>query len=459
MQRQDSKKIAQTSIALDDKRFDIGIIGAGILGVSISFWLSELYDCSIALIESEEHVGLHASSRNTGVIHRPFYLDPERKKLVAKAAEKSYHMWSKLASRFNLPWKPTGTIEVAIDDSDIDTLEKYRKWSLSNGMKEEETEVLDPSSVTRLEPEVKCAGAIFSKTDTSTSYGELTSTVAELGKNNGVKFLGGSEVKHLEETKDGVEVTLDQRSSKEKNTISCSFLINAAGGGAVDIAHMMGLAKEYSDLHFRGEYWVVDEPFASRVGRNVYSVAKYKEFPFLDPHFIVRANGKREIGPNAVLVSGPSAYSGLSNSKSEFIKKIFERPEMPKLHLFTSRKFLSLVWDEWRSSFSKKAMCERVRHFIPLIDVSMLNQRGLAGVRSSLIDNRGFVPESVQLWSNKSFHILNYNSPGATGAPSFSAYIVSNLEKKGFLDGLKHRASQKHADLWDFEDASDLRIP
>lgn len=437
-----------------DRRFDIGIIGAGILGVSISFWLSELYDCSIALIESEERVGLHTSSRNTGVVHRPFYLDPERKKVFARAAEKSWSMWSKLASSFTLPWKATGTIEVATRDSDLDTLEKYRKWSLSNGMREEETEILDSSAVARLEPEVKCKGAIFSKTDSSVSYGELTSAVAELGRTNGVKFLGGLETKRLEETKQGVEVI-----TSESKKISCSFVINASGGGALDIAHKTGLAKEYTDLHFRGEYWVVDEPFASRVERNVYSVAKHKEFPFLDPHFIVRASGKREIGPNAVLVFGPKAYNGLSSSKSELVKKIFERPEMPKIHLFTDRKFLSLVWDEWKSSFSKKAMCERVRQFIPSIQASMLNQRGVAGVRSSLIDSNGFVPEAVQLYGDRSLHILNYNSPGATGAPCFSAYIVSNLETKGFLDGLKRKATREHAGLWDFEEAADLRIP
>ncbi|MGI0079386.1 MAG: NAD(P)/FAD-dependent oxidoreductase [Nitrososphaerales archaeon] len=454
MHREERNKL--TPFTFGDKRFDIAVVGAGILGVSISFWLSELYDCSVALIESEQNVGSQASSRNTGVIHRPFYLDPEKKKVFAQAAEKSYSLWSRLASSYNLGWRPSGTIEVAVRDSDLDTLQKYKKWSLSNGMKEEETELLDPSGVRRLEPEVRCAGGIFSKSDTSVVFGELVSAVAELARNNGVKFLGGSEVKQLEEAKEGVRVTLGQGS--EKDTVSCGLLINAAGGGALDVAHMMGLAKEYTDLHFRGEYWVVDEPFGSKVGRNVYSVARHKEFPFLDPHFIVRANGKKEIGPNAVLVSGPKAYSGLSSSKSEFVRKIFERPVTPKLRLFLNRKFLSLVSDEWKSSLSKKAMCGRVRQFIPSLDVSMLNQRGVSGVRSSLIDNKGFVPEAVQLSSDRSLHILNYNSPGATGAPCFSAFIVSNLKTRGFLDGLKHKASGKHAELWNFENASDLRI-
>ncbi len=125
----------------------------------------------------------------------------------------------------------------------------------------------------------------------------------------------------------------------------------------------------------------MDSEFGQKVKRNIYSVARHKEFPFLNPHFIVRASGRREVGPNAVLVSGPNAYKGLSSSKAEMLKKIFERPNSPKWKLFTNTQFLSLVWEEWRSSISKKQMCERVRQFIPSLGVGMLQAGGLAGVR------------------------------------------------------------------------------
>jgi L-2-hydroxyglutarate oxidase len=58
------------------KHFGIVILGAGILGVSIAYWLSELSDASIAILDKETKIAQHSSSRNTGVIHRPFYLDP-----------------------------------------------------------------------------------------------------------------------------------------------------------------------------------------------------------------------------------------------------------------------------------------------------------------------------------------------------------------------------------------------
>jgi L-2-hydroxyglutarate oxidase len=453
---QDTQTVVKSHLNQEAKQFDICVVGGGILGVSISFWLSELFDCRIAIIEKEQDLSFHTSSRNTGVLHRPFYLDPEKKGIMARAAEKSYHMWSKFASLNNLPWAPVGTLEVALKDEDLTTLDKYKEWSITNGMGENETEILDFQGVKSLEPEVKCAGAFFSKGDTSVDYRDFTIALANLARKNGVVLLPHSNVKVVEETKSGVVITLERKPAEAKSSIECKLLINAAGGGSVDIAHMMRLGKNYTDLYFRGEYWIVDEPFASKITHNIYSVAKYKEFPFLDPHYIIRANGIREIGPNAVLVFGPHAYNGISTSASQLIKQLFEQPNLPKVRLFVDRQFLSLVWNEWRSSISKKAMCGRVKQFIPSLDHSTLNKRGISGIRSSLIDDHGFIPEAVLLSSDKSFHIMNYNSPGATGAPSYSAYIVSQLGERGFLGGFNKKITNRAKALWDYEGASDL---
>ena len=426
------------------EKFDVAIVGGGILGVTISYWLSELSDCSIALIDKENEVAFHTSSRNTGMVHRPFYLNPEKKKIFAKASQKSYFMWKDLAQRDNLTWKQLGTLEVATNEDQVKTLDQYKKWALQNGMTEEEVKVLSSEEVSKIEPKVKCSGAIHSKTDTCVNYKELTNVIFQKALKNGVKFLHGK-VNKPKEDENQVSITFQDRE------LDAGFLINAAGGSSIDIAHDLFLAKEYTDLHFRGEYWRVEEPFASKISRNIYSVAKYKEFPFLDPHFIVRANGTREIGPNAVLVSGPGAYKGLSEKKSQVISKIFERPLGPKLKLFTSKTFLSLVWHEWRSSISKSAMCARVKEFIPSIDSSLIKERGLAGVRASVIDGNGFVPEAVLLSGKRSLHIINYNSPGATGAPAFSAYVVSRLVNQGYV-----RKVEKDGLFWNYEDASDL---
>lgn len=407
-----------------------------------------MYECSVVILDKEEHVGMHTSSRNTGVIHRPFYINPEKKKIFASAAQKSYFMWKDIALKYGLLWNPVGTLEVATSEDQVKTLDSYKIWSEKNGI-EGEVEVLDEEEVRELEPEVKCPGAIFSKNDTAVSYGDLTSFVFERAQKSGAKLLRNSRVVRIDRSN---YLTVEHQ-DKSQEILSADCIINAAGGGSVQIAHLLGVGEEYTDLFFRGEYWKVEDPFASKIRRNIYSVPRYKEFPFLDPHFIIRANGTREIGPNAVLVFGSGAYSGLTESKSQLITKPLESPMMPKLKLFTSKTFLSLVWHEWRSSISKKGMCDRVKGFIPSMNSSFLNERGLAGIRASVINGKGFVPEALLLNGERSLHVLNFNSPGATGAPAFSAYVVSKLIQQGYFDGKRRRQSDS---MWDYEQASSL---
>lgn len=67
----------------------IAIVGGGILGTSIAYWLSSLYNDKVTVFEKELQLALHASSRNTGVVHQPFYLDPQQKKIFAKSSRLS----------------------------------------------------------------------------------------------------------------------------------------------------------------------------------------------------------------------------------------------------------------------------------------------------------------------------------------------------------------------------------
>jgi L-2-hydroxyglutarate oxidase len=402
----------------------------------------------------EERVAPHTTTRNTGVIHRPFYIDPDKKRVFARSAQKSFPLWNKLATRTHASWSQVGTIEVANSLHDVATLERYEKWATRNGMEEDEFEVLDRAGVKAVEPEVSCFGAMYSKTDTGVYFGELTRLLFPMAQENGVQFLGGSPLTSIKEDGDGVEIQLAGRDGTS-TTVRAEFAINVAGGASLDIAHMLSLGREYTDLHFRGEYWWLDGPFALKIRRNIYSIPKNKEYPFLDPHFVVRADGSREIGPNAVLVAGPYTYAGFGKGVGEIVSKVVEPPMMPKINLFTSPKFLSLVASEWRSSLSKTAMCERVERFIPNLRASFLNRRGVAGVRSSLIDAKGFVPEAVEVMGKSSVHILNFNSPGATGAPAFSAREIAVLQQGGCLD-FKKLDRQKNSDLWDFQWASDF---
>ena len=115
-------------------KYDIAVIGGGILGTSISYWISSLYDVNLCVIEKESDVAMHASSRNTAVVHSPFYLDPKTKKVLAKSALISYEMWEKLAKQENIPWSKTGVLEIAHDEEQHKSLEEYMDWGDQNGI-------------------------------------------------------------------------------------------------------------------------------------------------------------------------------------------------------------------------------------------------------------------------------------------------------------------------------------
>ncbi|MDE1769954.1 MAG: FAD-dependent oxidoreductase [Thaumarchaeota archaeon] len=425
------------------EKYDVAIIGGGLLGTSISYWISNLYDAKVVVIEKESDVGMHTSSRNTGVVHSPFYLNPDKKTKLAKAAFLSHEMWKTFAQKKGLPWKMVGTMEIALDDEQHKILEKYLNWGPRNGMSEKDIELLSSNAVTQREPNIRCHSAIHCKTDAVVDYGEFTRKLKEESQKNGTKFLLNRQLETVENLGD-----CPMLSFQNKEKISSKLVINCAGGYSLDIAKKFGLANDYSSLHFRGEYWIANDEYTNLVKTNIYSVPKYPDFPFLDPHWILRVDGKSEVGPNAVPVPSPETYSGYVGDVETLISKITEVVTGSTRKLLLNADFMNLVATEWLSSLSKTVMIERIQEFIPKIKPEFFSQRGTAGIRTPIITPEGkFLPDVLELEGENSYHILNYNSPGATGAPAYSTYVVKSLQEKGLLQ----YKTRKTDSIWDFE--------
>ena len=226
-------------------------------------------------------------------------------------------------------------------------------------------------------------------------------------------------------------------------------MINAAGGKAIDIAHDIEIAKNLTDVHFRGEYWRTPKKYHNLTKTSVYSVPEFPDYPFLDPHWIIRVNGSCEIGPNAVPVFSPYGYDTAENIK-EFIPKVFEMLGSGARKAIFDKQFQELAFSEIQSSMSKSVMIERVKKFLPKINPKEITQKGTAGIRSSVINENGkFVPDVILLEEETSFHILNYNSPGATGALPFSAHVINQLHKKGLFE---NEDMEAQCGPWKFND-------
>ncbi len=425
------------------KKYDIAIIGGGVLGNTISYWLSVLYDLKICVIDKEDDVAIHASTRNSGVIHYPFYLNSKTKKNFARAAFLSHGMWEVLAEEKKIPWVQGGTIEIALDENQHKTLEKYMIWGKENGLTEDEISILDHNQIKQKEPNVNCYSGLYCTKEGSTNYGLLTHAVKELSQKNGIDFLFNHNVDHITESSDETNLIFSDKSS-----LTSKFVINCSGGNSLDIAKKFGLLEGYSDLHFRGEYWVANTEIANLVKTNIYTVPRYTEFPFLDPHWIKRANGETEVGPNAVPVDSPESYDSFIKDIPTVLSKITDIMTGSARKLLLNPEFISLVSKEFHSSISKAEMVERVKKFIPKVKPENFPKRGTSGIRTPVISPNGkFVSDMIEIDGKNSFHIVNYNTPGATGAPAYSAFVIKRLQKNGILDS----SIKRKIAIWDFD--------
>ena len=428
--------------------FKVAIIGGGVLGVSIAYFLSAHAKNpeSVVLLEQEKNIAQHSSSRNTGKVHAPFLYDPVKKKTFAKAAALGYEMWQKYSSFKRMQFKHDGVLEVALDDKGLDRLYKYLEWGIANGLTKNELQLLDKNEVTKTEPNVRCVSAIYCSKDASVNYGAFTIGLLEDIQSFGSNLLLGHKVQRISSYGQGLYSII----TNQRKEIRAEYLVNVAGGNSMDIAQMMGVAKGYTDIHFRGEYWQAPPEYHNLTKLSIYSVPKHPEYPFLDPHWIVRADNTCEVGPNAVPVFGPYAYNWRTNL-ANMLPKIMESSQTGARKIFFDRQFLSLVSTELKSSLSKTMMINRVREFLPPLRPSAFTQRGTSGIRSSVVDRNGrFIPDTLILERDSSLHVLNYNSPGATGALPMAANIASKIIRAGIV-----QTSERARSLWDAHTIAD----
>ena len=179
-------------------------------------------------------------------------------------------------------------------------------------------------------------------------------------KQNGIKFLLNTKVTDIKKENNKWKIILNH-----EHEIFAKFIINAAGGESIDIAHSVDIAKNLTDVHFRGEYWKAPKEYYNLTKRSVYSNLK------------------------------------------EFIPKMLEMLGSGARKAIFDKQFQELAINEIQSSMSKSSMIDRVKSFLPKIDADKITEKGTAGIRSSVIDENGkFVPDVILLEEPSSFTLF-----------------------------------------------------
>lgn len=398
---------------MSSRKFDFVIIGGGVVGLALAREI-KLRDKtkSVAVLEKESDLGLHASGRNSGVIHAGFYYSPDS--LKAKLTRQGNLLLHEFLAEKNIPVKNVGKVVVTTNQEQLKSLEELYRRGLANGVP---LELIDEKELAQLEPNTRTVGkALWSP---STSVADPKSLVDALKQD-----LERFEVDVFLSEK---VLDIENKNIKtEKNVFSYGHLINAAGLYADKIAHKLGFGLKYDMLPFKGLYWYAPK-LKNTIHHHIYPVPDPRN-PFLGVHLTVTVSGDIKIGPTAIPAFWREDYGGFANFK---IQELFQvLTDLPRFLVSPHHKALSLIATEM-PKYSRKYLVNQAKKLVPALEQKDFNKKGQIGVRAQLFDKKAkrlemdFVVES----DNDSTHVLNAVSPAWTTSLSFAKHVVETYVK------------------------------
>jgi (S)-2-hydroxyglutarate dehydrogenase len=391
---------------------DFLVIGGGVIGLSIARELRRRFsDASVHLLEKEADCGLHASGRNSGVLHAGFYYSPDS--LKAKLTWNGNRILTAYCEDKGIALNKCGKLVVARDHSEHAGLDELLRRGRANGIP---LENISEKEAKTIEPRVKtCERALFSPATSTVDPSRVMEAMKKDALEEGVQLHCG--VRYLFSQRGQVTTT--------EGPYGAGYVVNAAGLYADRIARDFGFGERYRILPFKGLYLYSSEPPGS-IRTNIYPVPDLKN-PFLGVHFTVAASGKAKIGPTAIPGLWREQYNGIANFQfNEFLEVA-----MRGLGLLVSSKFdfKALALREV-AKYSGSKMVSLASHLADGVKSEHYQVWGKPGIRAQLLDikTRKLEMDFVLEGDRRSMHVLNAVSPAFTCAIPFSQHVCERIE-------------------------------
>lgn len=396
------------------KKYDYLVIGAGIIGLTIARELIRRFPgSSVCVIEKETDVAMHASGRNSGVLHAGFYYSADS--LKAKFTRDGNRAMTRYCEENGLKINKCGKLIVASDESEVAGLEELKRRGDRNGV---ELHWLSAEEVLDIDPNVKtCQKALYSPNTSSVDPVQVCQCLKAENEHNGVEFR--FQTMYLRHEGRTVHTN--------RGAFECRYLVNAAGLFADKIAHDYGFGKSYTIIPFKGIYLKYDKN-KSDVSTNVYPVPNLKN-PFLGVHFTKTVDDSIKIGPTAIPVFWREQYSGFKRfNLGEFFQIAYYQA---KLFVKNSFNFRNLAIEELKK-YKKSNFINLSLKMIHQLDTGGFGDYLKPGIRAQLLhkDTLELVQDFVLEGDMYSMHVLNAVSPAFTCSIPIAEYVVEEIAKK-----------------------------
>lgn len=394
---------------MNDTRYDIVIVGGGIVGLGVALEITQrLPHRRLLLLEKEDHVARHQSSHNSGVIHSGVYYKPGS--LKARLCVAGAAAMVEFCREHGIPHNVCGKVVVATEDWELPRLEELHKRGMANGLSG--LRVIGAEELREIEPHARGLRALVVPSTGITDFAAVCEKYRELVAGRGGTVLTSAAVTGLKRTANEVVV------ETKAGTFSTGFLINCAGLFSDRISRMAGDEPEVMIVPFRGEYYDLVPERACLVSALIYPVPDPR-FPFLGVHFTRRISGRVDAGPNAVLAFQREGYRRSDISLRDLASSL----AFPGFWRMAGRNWGSGC-DEFRRSVSKIAFVKALQKLLPEIREEDLVAGG-SGVRAQAIQRDGSLVDDFQIVpSARMLHVLNVPSPAATASLMVGKTIV-----------------------------------
>lgn len=268
------------------------VAGAGVVGLAIARELA-LAGREVVVVEAEPEKGLHASSRNTGVIHAG--IKYPKGSLKGRLCLEGKKLLYEFCAMKGIPHKKLGKLVIAergSGEKGLDLLYSVRQNAHERGF--EDLHLMTVAQVNRLEPNVVCDGALWSPTSGILDLNAYMEALADDIESAGAAIAYLTPVESGQLFGDKIRLRCGDQ---ERTEISCSVFINATGLNAPSVARATGsddLASIPLRLISKGTYCVLrrSSPFSRLIYPAPHGV-----------HASLDLGGQLRFGPDAEWVS------------------------------------------------------------------------------------------------------------------------------------------------------------
>lgn len=389
-------------------RFDIVMIGAGIVGLATAWELHNRFPhLTMAVLDKESAPGRHQSGHSSGVLHAGVYYTPGS--LKARLCVEGKARMERFADEHGINYQTCGKVIVALEPGELGRLDDLYDRGTANGVSG--LRRVEQAELREIEPHAAGIKALFSPRTGVIDFGAVVSTLSRLLADGGVDVLLGHEVLSLTRESGQTIVQTNRGDLIARRVISC------AGLQADRVSAMEG-RDGVAIIPFRGDYYTLN-PDARALCRGLIYPVPDPNLPFLGVHFTKRHDGEVWAGPNAVLATEREGYTRTGVD----LRDLWQTLRYPGFRKLARRYWRVGAAEVWRDAV-KAAFVKDLQRYVPEIRSDQL-AFGPSGVRAQAVGRDGaLVDDFLVVKSEGSMHVVNAPSPAATASLAIAAMLA-----------------------------------